>query len=33
MAEEGKSKDEGIHIPSVKSVMDTWYRVGSSILF
>jgi hypothetical protein len=31
MAEKGESKDEDLHILSVKGVVDTWYRIGSSI--
>jgi hypothetical protein len=30
-AEKGESKDEGLHIPSVEGVVDTWYRIRSSI--
>jgi hypothetical protein len=31
MAEKGESKDEGLQIPSVKGVANTWYRIRSSI--
>jgi hypothetical protein len=31
MAEKGESKDEGLHILSVKGVEDTWYRIRTSI--
>jgi hypothetical protein len=30
-AEKGESKDEGLHIPSVEGVADTWYRIMPSI--
>jgi hypothetical protein len=26
-----ESKDEGLHIPSVEGVVNTWYRIRSSI--
>jgi hypothetical protein len=31
MAGKDESKDEGLHIPSVEGVVDTWYRIRSSI--
>jgi hypothetical protein len=33
MAEKDESKDEGLHIPSVEGVADTWIELGLLFLF